>query len=194
MAKMYFYYAAMNAGKSTNLLQASHNYTERGMKTEIFTSSLDNRYGYGYVTSRLGIKEKATLYNNDFNFFEFMKDKTDTSCIFVDESQFLTREQVDQLASIVDTFNIPVLAYGLRTDFQGNLFEGSMRLLAISDSIKELKTMCFCGVKAVMNARIDKDGKVIRDGEQIEIGGNEAYVPLCRKHFIDGIVNDRKNM
>ncbi len=191
MAKMYFYYAAMNAGKSTNLLQASHNYTERGMKTEIFTSSLDNRYGYGEVTSRLGIKAKATLYDKDFNFFQFMQDKQDTACVLVDESQFLTQKQVEQLASVVDTFNIPVLAYGLRTDFQGNLFEGSMRLLAIADSIKELKTMCFCGSKAVMNARIDKDGTVLRSGEQIEIGGNESYVPLCRKHFIEGIIENK---
>ncbi len=191
MAKMYFYYAAMNAGKSTNLLQASHNYTERGMKTEIFTSSLDNRYGYGEVTSRLGIKAKATLYDNDFNFFEFMQDKKDTACVLVDESQFLTKEQVEQLARVVDKFNIPVLAYGLRTDFQGNLFEGSMRLLAIADSIKELKTMCFCGSKAIMNARIDKDGIVLRSGEQIEIGGNESYVPLCRRHFIEGITENK---
>ena len=189
MAKMYFYYAAMNAGKSTNLLQANHNYTERGMKTEIFTSFLDNRYSRGEVTSRLGIKSKATMYDKDFNFFEFMQDRKDTSCILVDESQFLTKEQVEQLAYVVDKLNIPVLAYGLRTDFQGNLFEGSMRLLAIADSIKELKTMCFCGSKAIMSARVDKNGNVLKCGEQVEIGGNELYLPLCRKHFVNGITS-----
>lgn len=183
MAKMYFYFSAMNAGKSTCLLQSSHNYVERGMKTQLFTSSIDDRYGVGLISSRIGINYPANIYDKNFNFFEFMQDKKDTSCVLVDEAQFLTREQVDQLSDIVDLMNIPVLAYGLRTDFQGNPFEGSLRLLAIADVLTEVKTMCFCGAKAIMNARIDENENVVTFGDQVEIGGNDRYISLCRKHF-----------
>ncbi len=183
MASFYFYYAAMNAGKTTSLLQTDHNYHERGMSTVIFTHSIDTRYGKGIVRSRIGLQKNAMAYDESFDFFCYVKDAKDVACVLVDEAQFLTKEQVDQLSDVVDFLDIPVLAYGLRSDFQGNSFEGSQRLLAIADILVELKTVCFCGKKATMNMRIDEEGNKIVDGAQIDIGGNEKYVSVCRKHF-----------
>ena len=186
MAKFYFSYSAMNAGKSTVLLQASHNYGERGMQTMLFTAKLDNRSSVGNITSRIGLSEKALTFENKDNLFNLVEkgnEKEKISCVFIDEAQFLTSNQVWELSEVVEKFNIPVMCYGLRTDFQGNLFEGSARLLAIADELKEIKTICHCGKKAIMVARLDSDGKVIKEGAQIEIGGNEKYVSLCRKHW-----------
>ncbi len=186
MAKLYFSYSAMNAGKSTLLLQASHNYGERGMQTILFTAKLDNRSLVGNITSRIGLSEKALTFDNKDNLFKLVEkgnQKDKISCVFIDEAQFLTFNQVWELSEIVEKLNIPVMCYGLRTDFQGNLFEGSSTLLAIADEIKEIKTICHCGKKAIMVARLDSDGKVIKEGAQIEIGGNEKYVSLCRKHW-----------
>lgn len=183
MASFYFYYAAMNAGKTTSLLQTDHNYHERGMNTVIFTHSIDTRYGKGIVRSRIGLQKNAMAYDENFDFFCYVKGAKDISCVLVDEAQFLTKEQVDQLSDIVDFLDIPVLAYGLRSDFRGKSFEGSERLLAIADILVELKTVCFCGKKATMNMRIDAEGNKVVDGAQIDIGGNEKYVSVCRKHF-----------
>ena len=186
MAKFYFSYSAMNAGKSTVLLQASHNYGERGMQTMLFTAKLDNRSSVGNITSRIGLSEKALTFENKDNLFNIVEkgnEKEKISCVFIDEAQFLTSNQVWELSEVVENLNIPVMCYGLRTDFQGNLFEGSARLLAIADELKEIKTICHCGKKAIMVVRLDSDGKVIKEGAQIEIGGNEKYVSLCRKHW-----------
>ena len=186
MAKFYFSYSAMNAGKSTVLLQASHNYGERGMQTMLFTAKLDNRSSVGNITSRIGLSEKALTFENKDNLFNLVEkgnQKEKISCVFIDEAQFLTSNQVWELSEVVEKLNIPVMCYGLRTDFQGNLFEGSAKLLAIADELKEIKTICHCGKKAIMVARLDSDGKVIKEGAQIEIGGNEKYVSLCRKHW-----------
>ena len=186
MAKFYFSYSAMNAGKSTVLLQASHNYGERGMQTMLFTAKLDNRSSLGNITSRIGLSEKALTFENKDNLFNIVEkgnEKEKISCVFIDEAQFLTSNQVWELSEVVEKLNIPVMCFGLRTDFQGNLFEGSAKLLAIADELKEIKTICHCGKKAIMVARLDSDGKVIKEGAQIEIGGNEKYVSLCRKHW-----------
>ena len=186
MAKFYFSYSAMNAGKSTLLLQASHNYGERGMQTMLFTAKLDNRSLVGNITSRIGLSEKALTFDNKDNFFNLVEkgnQKDKISCVFIDEAQFLTSNQVWELSEVVEKLNIPVMCYGLRTDFQGNLFEGSAALLAIADELKEIKTICHCGKKAIMVVRLDSDGKVIKEGSQIEIGGNEKYASLCRKHW-----------
>lgn len=183
MASLYFYYSAMNAGKTTSLLQTDHNYIERGMNTVLFTCVIDDRYGQGMIASRIGLQKQAITFDKKFDFFAYMKDAKNIACVLIDEAQFLTKEQVDQLGNIVDILNIPVLAYGLRTDFQGNLFEGSSRLLAIADILTELKTVCFCGKKAIMNLRLDKDGKKLTTGTQVEIGGNDRYISVCRKHF-----------
>ena len=186
MAKFYFSYSAMNAGKSTLLLQASHNYGERGMQTMLFTAKLDNRSLVGNITSRIGLSEKALTFDNKDNFFNLVEkgnQKDKISCVLIDEAQFLTSNQVWELSEVVEKLNIPVMCYGLRTDFQGNLFEGSAALLAIADELKEIKTICHCGKKAIMVVRLDSGGKVIKEGAQIEIGGNEKYVSLCRKHW-----------
>ncbi|MDR1235837.1 MAG: thymidine kinase [Holosporaceae bacterium] len=183
MACLYFYYSAMNAGKTTSLLQTNHNYREKGMDTLIFTYALDTRYGPGVITSRIGLQKQAITYDGSFDFFCYVKGARSVACVLVDEAQFLTKKQVDQLAAVVDKFDIPVLTYGLRTDFLGNSFEGSQRLLAVADVLTELKTICHCGKKATMNMRIDKLGNKITNGEQIEIGGNERYVSVCRRHF-----------
>lgn len=188
MAKLYFYYAAMNAGKSTTLLQASFNYRERGMETMLFTAAIDNRYGQGVISSRIGLSAEASLFdaNTDIRAaIEAENDVRPLSCILVDEAQFLTRDQVFQLADVCDDMNIPVLAYGLRTDFRANLFTGSMHLLAIADSLVELKAVCVCGRKATMNLRIDEDGRAVAIGAQTEIGGNDRYIALCRRHFVE---------
>lgn len=194
MAKLYFSYSTMNAGKSTVLLQASHNYGERGMKTMLFTAELDNRSKVGNISSRIGLSEKASTFNNDDNLFSSVEERLRTdkiSCVFVDEAQFLTEKQVWELSDVVEILNIPVMCFGLRTDFQGKLFEGSSSLLAIADELKEIKTICHCGKKANMVVRVDSNGKVLKEGAQIEIGGNEKYISLCRKHWKNEMENNR---
>ena len=186
MAKLYFNYSSMNAGKSTMLLQSNHNYLERGMKPQIYTSDLDNRYGSGEIVSRIGLKAKSNTFNTKTNIYEDILNKNNNDsvdCVLVDEAQFLTESQVEQLGRIVDELNIPVLAFGIRTDFQGKLFEGSKFLLAWADNLKEIKTVCHCGRKATMVLRVDDEGNIMADGSQIEIGGEERYVSVCRKHF-----------
>ena len=186
MAKLYFNYSSMNAGKSTALLQADHNYRERGMSTILFTSSKDERYGKNEIVSRIGIKAPATYFFENTNIFEEVlqeSEKNHTNCVLIDEAQFLSKDQVFQLGRIVDELNIPVLTFGIRTDFKGELFEGSQYLLAWSDNIKEIKTVCHCGGKATMVVRINSNGAIVSEGSQIEVGGNESYIPLCRKHF-----------
>jgi len=186
MAKLYFYYSSMNAGKSTALLQASFNYRERGMSTLVLAPVFDDRFGAGKVASRIGIETEATTFGPDDNLLAFVSDKHAAEplhCVLVDEAQFLTKDQVFQLGEVTDRLNIPVLAYGLRTDFQGEPFEGSKYLLAWADNLKELKAICHCGTKATMVVRFDKDGNAVTEGSQIEIGGNDRYVSMCRKHF-----------
>jgi thymidine kinase len=186
MAKLYFYYSSMNAGKSTALLQSSYNYRERGMNTLVLAPELDDRYGEGKVTSRIGIEAAARTFTADDDLFDVVKAQLDEGplhCVLIDEAQFLTKHQVFQLGEITDRLNVPVLAYGLRTDFQGEPFEGSKYLLAWSDNLKELKAICHCGTKATMVVRFDEQGNAVTEGSQIEIGGNDRYVSMCRKHF-----------
>jgi thymidine kinase len=186
MAKLYFYYSTMNAGKSTAMLQASHNYHERGMRTLLYTAKLDDRGG-GKVHSRIGISSDALHFLPGLNLRSQIaaeNAKAPLACVLVDESQFLEPAQVRQLAAVVDELNIPVLCYGLRTDFRGELFAGSAQLLAWADNLVELKTICHCGRKATMVVRVGADGGAEREGAQVEIGGNERYVPLCRRHFV----------
>ena len=190
MAKLYFYYSTMNAGKSTILLQSSYNYRERGMNTLILLPEIDTRGGAGKVSSRIGIEAEAKTFNTADNLFFMIepRHKEETiHCVLVDESQFLTKMQVRQLSDVCDKLKIPVLAYGLRTDFQGNLFEGSEALLAWADSLTEIKTICHCGSKATMVLRIDGHGNVIKDGRQVQIGGNDLYLSVCRRHFKEGM-------
>ena len=187
MAKLYFYYSTMNAGKSTSLLQSSHNYRERGMRTLVYTAQFDQRGG-GKVHSRIGLSSEARHFAPGsalFQEIELEHSRQAVSCVLLDEAQFLTRAQVEQLAMVVDHLSIPVLCYGLRTDFRGELFEGSARLLALADELTELKTICHCGRKATMVVRVGEDGTVEREGDQVEIGGNERYVSLCRRHYFD---------
>lgn len=188
MAKLHFYYSAMNAGKTTTLLQSNHNYRERGMMTLMFTPSVDDRYQKGLIKSRIGLEHEAIPFDPDFNFFKFVsRSLQETSlpikCILVDESQFLTKIQIQQLIEVVDDLKIPVLCYGLRTDFQGEPFEGSKYLLAWAEEMTEIKTICHCGKKATMSARINDSGRIVSEGDQIEIGGNDKYISLCRKHW-----------
>lgn len=187
MAKLHFYYSAMNAGKSTTLLQSSYNYNERGMDTLLYVPAIDDRHGVGKVATRIGLHAEALAVNRAFDIYEDAKLKLQNNpnikCILVDEAQFLTKQQVDQLSRITETLNIPVLAYGLRTDFMGEPFAGSLYLLAWADLLIELKTICHCGRKATMNMRVDEKGRAVREGEQIEIGGNDRYIATCRKHF-----------
>lgn len=186
MAQLYFYYSSMNAGKSTSLLQSSCNYRERGMHTLVMTASIDDRYGKGKVASRIGIETDAQVFSSQDNLTEMIQavhQVTPLSCVLLDECQFLSKEQVKQLTYVVDKLDIPVLCYGLRTDFQGELFSGSHYLLAWADKLVELKTICHCGRKANMVVRLDDEGKVMREGEQVAIGGNERYESVCRKHF-----------
>ena len=186
MAKLYFNYSSMNAGKSTMLLQANHNYLERGMNPVIYTSNLDSRFGKGEIVSRIGLKSKSNTFDiktDIYNDILTFKENNLIDCVLIDEAQFLTKNQVDQLGKIVDELDIPVLAFGIRTDFQGNLFEGSKYLLAWADNLKEIKTVCHCGRKATMVLRVDDEGSIVSDGSQIEIGGEERYVSVCRKHF-----------
>lgn len=190
MAKLYFYYSAMNAGKSTILLQTSYNYRERGMHTLILLPEIDTRGEAGKVTSRIGLEADAILFNTADNLLSVVRqqhERRPIDCVLVDEAQFLTRAQVKQLSDVCDLLDIPVMTYGLRTDFQGNLFEGSETLLAWADTLNEIKTICHCGRKATMVLRIDDQGRAIKDGQQIQIGGNERYVSVCRKHFKQGM-------
>ncbi|MEO1523866.1 MAG: thymidine kinase [Planctomycetota bacterium] len=190
MAKLYFYYSAMNAGKSTILLQCSYNYRERGMRTLILLPEIDTRDGAGKVTSRIGLQAQAQTFTTADNLFSLVEEQHTTEelhCILVDESQFLTEDQVRQLSDICDELDIPVMAYGLRTDFRGQLFAGSAILLAWADTLSEIKTICHCGRKATMVLRMDASGRPIKDGRQIEIGGNERYVSVCRRHFKEGM-------
>ncbi len=187
MAKLYFYYASMNAGKSTTLLQADFNYRERGMQTMLYTAGVHDRSGYGIIDSRIGLKSAANTFAPDTPIRAEVEEeikRRQVDCILLDEAQFLTRAQVLDLAAICDELNIPVLAYGLRTDFQGNLFEGSGALLALADTLVELKAICECGRKATMNLRVDADGRAVKAGAQTEIGGNDRYLALCRRHFM----------
>lgn len=186
MAQLYFYYSAMNAGKSTSLLQSAYNYRERGMHPVIFTAALDNRYGIGKVASRIGLQSDAHLYNANDNLLGTISSlhaERYVDCVFIDEAQFLTKAQVSQLIEVVDELDIPVLAYGLRTDFLGETFEGSHYLLAWADKLFELKTVCHCGRKANFVVRIDENGRAVTSGNQVEIGGNDRYESMCRKHF-----------
>ncbi len=190
MAKLHFYYSTMNAGKSTTLLQSSYNYNERGMSTLLLTPAIDNRYGTKKIASRVGLQSDAIAFSNTEDLYQLIKQSlykdNNIKCILVDEAQFLTKEQVKQLAYVTDDFNVPVLTYGLRTDFMGEPFEGSKYLLALADQLIELKTICHCGRKATMVLRTDSNGNVLRSGEQIVIGGNESYIAVCRKHFREG--------
>jgi thymidine kinase len=185
MAKVHFFYSTMNAGKSTALLQSNHNYKENNLNTLLFLPLDIAEKSKGKIVSRIGLEAKAIVFDKEYNFFENINDlKTNVSCIFVDESQFLSTKQVHELSKVSDTLNIPVMCYGIRTDFQGKLFEGSSELLAIADNLKELKTICsMCDRKATMVVRIDDAGKVLLKGEKIMVGGNERYKTLCRKHF-----------
>lgn len=190
MAKVYFYYSAMNAGKSTVLLQSSYNYQERGMRTVVFAPAIDDRSGLGRVKSRIGLEAPAESFTESDDLLTRVTayhQNIPLSCVLIDEAQFLTAEQVDQCTDIADSLNIPVLCYGLRTDFLGNLFPGSARLLAVADSLIELKTICHCGRKATMNLRIGPEGKALHEGAQVEIGGNERYVAVCRAHYKEAL-------
>jgi thymidine kinase len=190
MAKLYFYYASMNAGKSTTLLQADFNYRERGMATMLFTAAIDDRFAKGTITSRIGLEAPATPFDVGTDLAACVAERHaegPLACVLVDEAQFLSAAQVDQLARICDVMNVPVLAYGLRTDFRGALFEGSARLLALADALIEIKSVCVCGRKATMNLRVDAEGLAIAEGQQTEIGGNDRYVALCRRHFVEAL-------
>lgn len=186
MAKLYFHYSTMNAGKSTILLQASHNYRERGMATYLITARFDNRAGEGRIASRIGIGEAADTFEPGEDLFAKIAARLATgpcACVFIDEAQFLSPEQVWQLARAVDDLDVPVMAYGLRVDFRGQLFPGSAALLALADEMREVRTICHCGRKATMVIRQGPDGRALRDGAQVQIGGNETYVSLCRRHW-----------
>ena len=186
MAQLYFYFSSMNAGKSTHLLQSSYNYQERHLNTALYTAKIDDRFSLGKVTSRLGIEADAFLFDSHSHLYDEIKQKNNSDkidCVLIDEAQFLSLEQVKQLTDIVDILNIPVLAYGIRTDFLGQTFSGSAALLAWADKLVELKTICHCGRKANFVVRLDLNGNAVQDGEQVEVGGNERYEPLCRAHF-----------
>lgn len=190
MAKLYFNYSTMNAGKSTVLLQASHNYRERGMETYLMTAAVDGRAGQGRIASRIGISEQADTFRPDDDVFVMIDTRLKrgaVACVFIDEAQFLSEDQVWQLARAVDDLNVPVLAYGLRVDFQGKLFPGSAALLALADEMREVRTICKCGRKATMVIRQDANGNAITEGAQVQIGGNETYVSLCRKHWREAV-------
>lgn len=195
MAKLYFQYSTMNAGKSTLLLQAAHNYNERGMATYLLTASFDDRAGKGRIGSRIGLNREADQFGSSEDLFAKIQTELERGqaegapikCIFVDEAQFLSRDQVWQLARVVDDLGVPVMAYGLRVDFMGELFPGSAALLALADEMREVRTICHCGKKATMVVRQDENGMVLTDGEQVQIGGNETYVSLCRRHWREAV-------
>ncbi|MDC0738236.1 thymidine kinase [Cognatishimia sp. SS12] len=186
MAKLYFQYSTMNAGKSTVLLQAAHNYRERGMECLLLTAQLDTRAGQGTIASRIGISEPAQTFDHETDLFALIATRLDhqeIACVFIDEAQFLSKAQVWQLARAVDDLGVPVMCYGLRVDFQGELFPGSAALLALADEMREVRTICHCGKKATMVVRQGPDGQALREGAQVQVGGNETYVSLCRRHW-----------
>ena len=186
MAKLHFFYSTMNAGKSTSLLQSNHNYKENGLDTMIFLPNETSKLSKGQIVSRIGLKARAVIANKDFNFINFIKNNKseNLSCILIDEAQFLTKEQVRQLGQVADRLNYPVMCYGIRTDFRGELFEGSSELLALADNLIELKTICsLCNRKATMVVRKDDSGKVVTEGSKVVVGGNDIYMPVCRKHY-----------
>ncbi len=190
MAQLYFYYSAMNAGKSTTLLQSAFNYRERGMTPLILTAAIDNRAGVGKVASRIGLEADAHIYDREtdvFTLVEHLNHENRLDCLLVDECQFLSKVQVNALTDVVDKLKIPVLCYGLRTDFKGELFEGAQYLLAWADKLVELKTICHCGRKANRVLRTDEHGNAIHDGNQVEIGGNDRYVSVCRTHYKEAL-------
>ncbi len=190
MAKLYFHYSTMNAGKSTLLLQASYNYRERGMETYLLTAALDGRAGAGQIASRIGISADGDTYDTRTDMFALLAERQrrgPVACVFIDEAQFLTKAQVWQLARAVDDLGLPVMCYGLRVDFRGELFPGSAALLAIADEMREARTICFCGKKATMVVRRDGDGNAMMKGDQVQIGGNETYVSMCRKHWREAV-------
>jgi thymidine kinase len=190
MSKLYFSYASMNAGKSTSLLQVAHNYAERGMAPYLLTAALDTRDGKKKISSRIGVAKESETYAPKENLYEKIKKQHDLQhidCILVDEAQWLQAIQVQQLARVVDSLGVPVMCYGLRTDFQGKLFTGSQELLAIADELREIRTICHCGKKATMVLRRDNEGRVVSDGPQIQVGGNETYESVCRKHWSEAI-------
>ena len=190
MAKLYFYYSSMNAGKSTTLLQADFNYRERGMDTMLWTAAIDNRYDQGAISSRIGLRAEAHMFSPETDLWIDVTAEAaqrSLACVLVDEAQFLSRDQVFQLARLADEANIPVVAYGLRTDFQAELFPGSAALLGIADTLVEIKAVCECGRKATMNLRVDANGDAVKEGAQTEIGGNDSYVALCRRHFMEKV-------
>lgn len=190
MAKLYFHYSTMNAGKSTLLLQASHNYRERGMHTYLLTADLDDRAGAGRIGSRIGLGAEADTFTPSDDLFARIETQLGSgpiACAFIDEAQFLTKDQVWQLARAVDDLGVPVMCYGLRVDFRGDLFPGSAALLALADEMREVRTICHCGKKATMVVRQDENGRALRDGAQVQIGGNETYVSLCRRHWREAV-------
>ena len=190
MAKLYFHYSTMNAGKSTALLQASHNYREGGMATYLLTAQFDTRAGEGRIASRIGIAEPADTFNPEEDMVAKVSARLaqgPVACVFIDEAQFLTRDQVWQLARVVDDLGVPVMCYGLRVDFRGELFPGSAALLALADEMREVRTICACGKKATMVMRKGPDGRALKDGAQVLIGGNETYVSLCRRHWREAV-------
>jgi len=190
MAKLYFHYSTMNAGKSTMLLQASYNYHERGMETYLLTADFDHRSGPGKIASRIGISEEADTFNKTTDLFSMIETrlkKGPVACVMVDEAQWMTTDQVWHLARAVDDLGVPVMCYGLRVDFKGELFPGSAALLALADEMREVRTICHCGKKAHMVARMDETGKALREGPQILVGGNDTYVSLCRKHWREAV-------
>ena len=190
MAKLYFHYSTMNAGKSTVLLQASHNYLERGMRTYLLTFARDDRAGQGRIASRIGIGADADIFTADTDIYDRIDRRLAASpcaCVFIDEAQFLTEEQVWQTARAVDDLGVPVMCFGLRVDFRGRLFPGSATLLALADEMREVRTICHCGKKATMVVRKNGEGRVLTDGAQVQIGGNETYVSLCRRHWREAV-------
>ena len=190
MAKLYFHYSTMNAGKSTVLLQAAHNYRERGMTPYLLTARFDDRAGKGQIASRIGIAQDADMFDGDTDMFATIAARQsvgEIACVFVDEAQFLSEDQVWQLARAVDDLHVPVMCFGLRVDFRGKLFPGSATLLALADEMREVRTICHCGRKATMVVRQDENGAALRDGAQVQIGGNETYVSLCRRHWREAV-------
>ncbi|MBF5060034.1 thymidine kinase [Candidatus Neptunochlamydia vexilliferae] len=191
MAKTYFYYSAMNAGKSTTLLQSSYNYKERGMDTILFAPAFDDRFGDPAIYSRIGLKQEAVLFDIDFNIFDYI-DKVRSNfpnlrCILIDEAHFMTKAQVAQVIAATKEFDVAALCYGLRSDFKGEPFEGSIYLLAWAEEMIEIKTICHCGSKAIMNMRVDSEGNPVKSGSQVQIGGNESYTSVCMKHYINDV-------
>jgi len=194
MAKLHFYYSAMNAGKSTTLLQAAWNYRERGLRSLLLTPQLDTRGGTKRIASRIGLEAEAIAFSESDSLIQICSQEHHSRavhCVFVDEAQFLSKHQVFELCEVTDQLGIPVVAYGLRTDFRGDLFEGSQHLLAWADELNEIKTICHCGRKATMVLRVDSSGRALRSGEQIQIGGDESYVSVCRRHFRQGLAEQQ---